>query len=441
MYERHFGLSKRLFPADSAGSDVFVGPQTVETMAGIKKALRSRDAVVAMSGPTGSGKSTLVSKALDALGDSFRVVRIGRIRLKGADVLEFLLEQLGVEDVPSGTIRQFSVLRAALAQLEADNVQLVVVIEDASHCGAETIAELEALTASDAGESGGAAIVLMGDERLGEFLADAQLARLTQRVRDRREIKPLSEAEMRGYLLHRFRQAGGDFDASFDKRAALLVHALSGGIPRVANSILEAVMTTAAAAGENPVSATAVAAVAKAEFGLEARLPARAEPAAPAPVDGPAEPQENTRTELEKPQVPEPEAAEPVPVSSFDASPETIIEIAQDIAGNRAQGAANETAAQDVPAPEPVPEPEPEPEPELESEPESEPEPGPESVPVAEARSEDVAVAEFTPEEVPEWEREPTLAEMRPDLEALEKAMALAHRDVTESPTVNMPAA
>ncbi|MBT8080873.1 MAG: hypothetical protein KJO56_00460, partial [Gammaproteobacteria bacterium] len=42
---------------------------------------------------------------------------------------------------------------------------------------------------------------------------------------------------------------------------------------------------------------------------------------------------------------------------------------------------------------------------------------------------------------VPEWEREPTLAEMRPDLEALEKAMALAHRDVTESPTVNMPAA
>jgi type II secretory pathway predicted ATPase ExeA len=344
MYEQHFGLNKPLFPAESNGSDVFVGPQTVDTMAGIRKALRSRDAVIAVSGPAGSGKSTLVAKALDAIGGSVRAAHIRRIRLKGADVLEYLLEQLGVENIPSGTIRQFSALRAALAQLEADGEQLVVVVEDAAHFGAETISELEALTAADAGESGGAAIILMGDERLGELLAETQLARLAQRVRQRHTLKPLSEAEMRGYLLHRFRQAGGDFDACFKKRAAMLVHALSGGIPRVANSILEAVMSTAAEAGENPVSATAVAAVAKDEFGLEARLPAGAEPDAAVPVDDPAEAQENTKPELPNLQVPETEAAEPVPVSDFDSSPETIIEIEPDSAGEADHSAAPEPA-------------------------------------------------------------------------------------------------
>ena len=409
MYEQHFGLNKPLFPPETTGNDVFVGPQTVETMAGIRKALRSRDAVLAVSGPAGSGKSTLVAKALDALGNSVRVVRIRRIRLKGADVLEYLLEQLGVQNIPGGAIRQFSALRAALAQLEANGAQLVVVVEDALHFGAETMSELEALTAADAGESGGAAIILMGDKRLVELLTETQLARLAQRVRQRHTIKPLSEAEMRGYLLHRFRQAGGDFDASFDKRAAILVHALSAGIPRVANSILEAVMTTAAAAGENPVSATAVAAVAKDEFGLEARLPARAEPAATAPVDHPAKVQEDTPPERSGPQVPESQAAEPVPVSSFDANPETVIEIEPELAGKAEQNAAPAGAEPQAPASQPAPEAKPE------------------------------AVAESTPEQVPEWEREPTLDELRPDLAALEKAMARAQGDVTELPTLNMP--
>ena len=96
MYEQHFGSSEHLSATESAVPDVFVGPRSAEAMTGIKKALRTRDAVVAVSGPAGSGKSTLVAKTLDALDDRFRVAWIGRMRLTGSDVLEFLLNELGV---------------------------------------------------------------------------------------------------------------------------------------------------------------------------------------------------------------------------------------------------------------------------------------------------------------------------------------------------------
>ena len=49
MYEQHFGLNRRPFPARAAGNDVFVGPQTAKTMAALKQALASQDAVIAVA--------------------------------------------------------------------------------------------------------------------------------------------------------------------------------------------------------------------------------------------------------------------------------------------------------------------------------------------------------------------------------------------------------
>jgi type II secretory pathway predicted ATPase ExeA len=272
MYEQDFGLTKRLFLAKATGGDVFVAPQTAQTMVGLKKALLSQDATDLVSGPAGTGKTTLVSKSLEALAATHKSIRLGRMRLGGADILEFLLEELGAEDLPRGPIRQFGVLREQLRQLQTNNMRVVVVVEDALHTGAETLAELEALTAADAGDSGGAAIVLMGDEGLPGFLQDAELARLAQRIRLQHSIKPMCAAELRGYLMHCFRLAETDFEHIFDATSAALLHDLSGGIPRIANNIVESAMTAAAAADINPIPSSLVATIAKDEFHLEAKV-------------------------------------------------------------------------------------------------------------------------------------------------------------------------
>ncbi|MDJ0748928.1 MAG: hypothetical protein QNJ11_05555 [Woeseiaceae bacterium] len=454
MYEQHFGLEKRPFLAKATGVDVFVGPQTAQTMAGLKKALSAQDAVVAVSGPAGVGKTTLVAKALDALRDSHRTVRIGRMQLDGTDALELLLEELGTGELPRGPIRQFTAFRELLEQLESSGKRLVIIIEDASRAGIETLAEVEALTAADAGESGGAAIVIMGDVSIADLLSDPRLARLSQRTRQRLTIDPLSLAELRGYLMHCFRSSGGDFHIAFDDKSAEVLHSLSGGVPRVANYVAEAALSAAAADGVSPVSAETVARIARDEFGLEPAFEAL--DSAPSATPGP-EPEPALGAET----MPEPATvAEPV----IDVEPETIPEPELEPIHEAAAEIEPLSQAAPVPEPDPLPVPEtesePDPLPVLETEPEPDPlpvldaEPEPEPLPVLEADSQPAADEEPEPvdadpvivfsdttedaalrdeKEIPEL-----INDTLPDLEVLAPGVIAEEPTETELPVLNV---
>jgi type II secretory pathway predicted ATPase ExeA len=404
MYEQQFGLKKRPFLAKATGNNVFVGPQTVKTMSGLKKALFSQDAVVAISGPAGAGKTTLVARSLDALSATHTTVHIGRMQLEGTDVLEFMLEELGATARPKGTIRRFTALRETLNQLEANGKKVIVAVEDANRTGAVTLAELEALTAADAGDSGGAAIVLMGDHGLIEALKEPQLARLDQRIRQRLSVEPLRAAELRAYLMHCFRLAGTDFEEIFDERTADLVHELSKGIPRVANNIVESTLTSAVAAGIKQIPASFVADIARQVLGLEAtNFHAKTAAAVPKPASAITDAENLGHAK------PEPEDSRgPITVLSDGVTEENIPEL--------------------------TPEPELNAEPVLEVDPQPDPKPGLE--PFFELEAANSPHSESSAEDVPEWERDPTIAQLRPDLDALEEAMARAQRRSTDEPEI-----
>ena len=519
MYEDFFGLKKSPFRDKATGPNVFVGPLTARTMAGFRKALTAQDAVVTVSGLAGTGKTTLVTRSVDAFDVRKKIVRVSRMRMEATDVLESLLIVLGVQDYPAGTIQRFTALRRKIKEFEDAGVRVFVIVEDALRTGSETLAEIEALTAADAGESNGASIVLMGDERLAEFMKAPELAQLQQRVRQRHRIEPLSAPELSGYLRHCFRLAGGDFDLVFDSKSCALLHHLSGGIPRVTNNIVDAALSAAATQGIRPVTAELVAKVAADEFQLDAGdfdFSADEKPEAVAAPEAIVEPEPELAPEPEAlPELaaepePLPElAAEPEPLPELAAEPEPLPELAAEPESLPELSPEPEslpefaTEAEVDSTPEPVAEAEPvivfsdadeddeipeliqdtlpdlavlapdlaEPEASLpEEEPtespdeskvdtmteipklqledaaeliaddvpelEQEPEPEPESVLVSEPLPEpalspapelELATEESSGDDVPDWERDPTLAELKPDLAALEQAMAVAH--------------
>lgn len=367
MYEQHFGLKKRPFRANATGTDVFVGPHIAATMSGIRKALSANDAIVAVSGPVGSGKTTLVNRAVESISASPKIIRVARMRLNSEDVLEFLLDELGVENRPSGTIQKFASFRRRLKELEDINTRVLVTIEDSVHLGADTLAEIEALTSADSGESAGAGVVLMGDESLDTFLGEPQLMRTQQRLRQRFDVTALCVTELRGYLRHCFRLAGSDFERIFETNAAELLHHVSGGILRISNNLIDSAMTAAADQDLELVTSTLLSRVAENQYGLSAAgfEVAQHEPVAEA--------------------VPELVAEEPVIVFAKPAVEES-------------QSSQNEAEALVVPQ----------------------------------------LNIESAGDVVPDWERDPTMAELRPDLAALEQAMAFAQSDEPE-PAVTEP--
>ena len=430
MYAQHFGLKKRPFRANAIGTDVFVGPHIATTMAGLKKALTASDAIVSISGPVGSGKTTLVTRALESLGKNQKTVLVARMRLDSNDVLEFLLDELGIEEKPNGTIQKFALFRRHLKKLAENDERLFIAIEDGVRLGADTLAEIEALTAADAGESEGASILLMGDDSLDALLREAPLARLQQRIRQRVKIAALPVAELRGYLRHCFRLAGSDFEKVFETNAAELLHHLSQGIPRIANNLIESAMTAAADQDLDKVATTLLARIAENEYGLSAAdfdlepqsvAAAADEPEAEAVPELPVPEPELPAVEEAPEPLPIPELATEEPVIVFaepyedkDAaqkseSEDEIPELIQDTLPDLAILAPELAAAAEQPEPQPEPEPE---------------------IPVI--QNDATAALESSGNDVPDWDRDPTVAELKPDLAALEQAMAFAQGDEPE---------
>ena len=520
MYKKHFGLQRRIFRGNAAGPDVFVGPQVAKIVSGVTKALAGTDAVVSVSGPVGSGKSTAVAHALGAVPGKNAIVRVGRFPLQRGELLDLMFDHMRIQQRPPRGNQKLALFRQLLFNLAENDSRMFILVEDAPFLGPELLAELEVVTAADTGPSDGANLILMGDASLTELLKDNTLARLQQRVRLRRKLEPCSAGELGGYLRHSFRRAGGDFDQIFGAGAAEFLHELSGGILRVANNLVESSLEAAAEVGSTSVELSLVSRIADEEFGLtgtfttppqiasdkpepkhsddataqlvalslpDSQAPAaKPEPASEKPAPEPKPVPEPVKA-LEVPAVDNADADDDIPELIQDTQPALSIlpeipadepdsdaiqdtlpnletlspELAQQAEAlkqldelDKAEEQASkedgtltasiptlsDTSVVSEPPAKPVPQSahEAEAPPALSLEPES---PAPQK-PAAEAApslddTPELTIADDSlpiatlsvgeQDDRPEWERDPTLAELRPDLEALERAMAFAH--------------
>jgi type II secretory pathway predicted ATPase ExeA len=502
MYTNHFGLERRIFRGNTAGLDVFVGPQTSNVLEGIKKALAAPDAVVTVTGPVGCGKSTAVAHSLGAISGKNAIVRVGRFPLQRGDLVDLLFDHMRIQQRPQRGNQKLALFRALLFNLAKNDSRMLILVEDAPFLGRDMLAELEVITAADTGPSDGAAIVLMGDDYLKELLTSKTLARLRQRIRLRRSLDPFGVEDLGGYLRHCFRQAGSNFDKVFAGSATELLHELSGGILRVVNNLVEASMEAAAETGAANVSLDLVSRIAEEEFGLTGKFTRLPEISSKQPEP---ECSDDTTAKLIALSMPERQtAADSIAGTDDDDIPELIQDTQPGLAilsdtpatvkpedRNRAPDTlpdiervsaelvtetassgggpdpdrAPESPAGEPPAPgleskrvaikprDPKPEPKdvtsnapkPTAQPGVRLKPKSETrrefgrgqEFGRKQAPAVEEtiptlRDEDGAVASPTRcarknNEIQDWDRESTLAELRPDLAALERAIAIAH--------------
>ena len=266
MYPAHYGLNRNPFIECPTGGEVFIGPQTAGLVQSMRPALARQDAIVAVGGAAGTGKTTLVTYALDTIAARKKVIRVSRTPMAKEDVLESLLIVLGVENRPVEREGRFTILRNALLQYETAGVPVLIVVEDVNASGPAMLAELSALTAEDAGQSAGARIVLMGDDTMQSVLDNPTLDELRQRLTHRHTINALSEMETRGYLLHCFRAAGGDFRKLFESGSCTLLHKLCDGNPRAINKLADAVLDTAAEQNRETIAPLFIAELAAREY-------------------------------------------------------------------------------------------------------------------------------------------------------------------------------
>lgn len=286
MYAAHFGL--RLLPFENVPDPAFFfnegGFQRV--LARLTDAVAAGRGLMVVAGPIGSGKTTLSQKLMAELPAETVHVWCAEPPETDQELFRMLLERLGATFAWESRVLALGVLRELLLKLRASGRRCLLVVDESHKF---TDAGLEAVRLLNNLEQGADKLIqvlLLGQEELTGMLTSPGREAFRQRVANLEQLGRMTQQQVRDYVRHRLRVAGGA-PGIFSDLVLDAVAEAAGGIPRLTNSLCDRAMLCAFEQGKAAVdgkdllhAAEEVGVHRKAFHFLVARERAVAEPAA-----------------------------------------------------------------------------------------------------------------------------------------------------------------
>jgi len=235
MFEEFFGLAAKPFGKTPDPSFLFESKQHKEALARLEYAVEEKELAL-LVGDIGSGKTTLSRALIDRVGESRPVILLINPRLTPNQLLRAIAQGLGIE--PARFRHEIlDQIHTKLYELYEEKREPVLMIDEAQLIPSKaTFDEIRLLTNFQLDDQNLLSVVLIGQPELDDRLDRAAYAPLRQRIGMRYSLGPLSLEETIDYIEHRIRVAGGTRNP-FDGNAMEEIHTLSGGIPRLINTL------------------------------------------------------------------------------------------------------------------------------------------------------------------------------------------------------------
>jgi general secretion pathway protein A len=235
MFEEFFGLSAKPFGKTPDPSFLFESTQHKEALARLEYAVEEKELAL-LVGDIGSGKTTLSRALIDRIGEARPVILLINPRLSPTQLLKSIARGLGIEPARfrNDLLDQ---LHTKLFELYEEKREPVLMIDEAQLIPSKaTFDEIRLLTNFQLDDQNLLSVVLIGQPELEARLDRDAYEPLRQRIGMRYALGPLSLEETIDYIEHRIRVAGGARNP-FNHQAMKEIHALSGGVPRLINTL------------------------------------------------------------------------------------------------------------------------------------------------------------------------------------------------------------
>ncbi len=235
MFEEFFGLSAKPFGKTPDPSFLFESKQHKEALARLEYAVEEKELAL-LVGDIGSGKTTLSRALIDRVGEERPVILLINPRLTPNQLLRAIATGLGLE--PARFRHDIlDQIHTKLYALYEEKREPVLMIDEAQLIPSKaTFDEIRLLTNFQLDDQNLLSVILIGQPELERRIERDAYAPLRQRIGMRYALGPLSLEETIAYIEHRIRVAGGARNP-FDRKAMEDIHALSGGIPRLINTL------------------------------------------------------------------------------------------------------------------------------------------------------------------------------------------------------------
>lgn len=242
MYKQFYGLQKN--PFDLGPDPRFFYPTAPhrEALANLYYGVRRRKGFVVATGEVGTGKTLLIRFLLAALQkEQIAYAYVFNPRLDSTDFLRYVLADLQIP--ASGATKSELLIRLNefLMNRNREGSTAVLVIDEAHLLSMALLEEIRLLTNLETGDHKLLQIMLVGQPELEQKLDSPALRQLKQRIALRCRLQPLTQADVRGYILRRLEIAGANSHVAglFSEDAITKIYECSHGLPRLINTICE----------------------------------------------------------------------------------------------------------------------------------------------------------------------------------------------------------
>lgn len=288
MNHRPFGLQLDPFGSEPDPRFVVLTPPHREALATLVYALEQREGWALLHGSAGLGKTTLLQSLMLQLGREVISAVVSRPYLKVLPFCNQIALALGLDGPYASKGPFLDAFRTYIDRRRAQGQALLLVIDDAQLLPPELLTELRLLGNEDQGSPRVLNLFLSARPLIHVQMERGHELALSQLLRRRPKLPPLSGGQAREYVAKRLSVAGGDPEL-FAPDAVRLIHQAAHGVPRAINDLCGLSLRAAAANGGAPIGPDTVRGV------LEKAPSLRAAPGqgwlAPGDTAGPPQPE------------------------------------------------------------------------------------------------------------------------------------------------------
>ncbi len=240
MYTKHFNLN--LLPFENVPDPLFFYDQGdhARIRKQITGSLQSGRGLIVVTGPIGSGKTTLSQMIKSDFPENIKLIWMAEPPANSADLYLFLAQELGLQ--PSSSEKTFVMrdIRNALLKINSEGKKCLVIMDESHLMSDDVINGIRLLNNLEEGSVKLIQLLLLGQEELMEKINRPEMSPFKQRIATLETLGKLNVDGIRKYISHRIQVAGGTPDLISDTGWEALSIAFSiGGTPRAINSLCD----------------------------------------------------------------------------------------------------------------------------------------------------------------------------------------------------------
>lgn len=238
MFLQYYGLREQPFGVTPNPRFLYHGPAHREALASLIYGIEADLGFAALIAEPGMGKTTLLFYLLEKFRPTARTALVFQTQCTPLEMLRYVANELEVKAEEDDPVVLNDRIRQALVRDARAGRRVILIVDEAQNLSEESLEAIRLLSDFETPDFKLLHIILAGQPKLAEKLAQPGLSQLLQRIAMLNRLLPFTaKDDVARYIAYRLKVAGYSGPPLFTDDGLEMIATHSGGIPRQINRL------------------------------------------------------------------------------------------------------------------------------------------------------------------------------------------------------------